>query len=431
MATPTLIPAASASAVALPETGSLSNAGTSTNYPYGMYVTGDLSDVNFVTGAAEQVNYTYRKLGGDVLDIELTEKNIFAAYEEAVLEYSYIVNLHQAKNILHSALGSSTGTFDHDGERTDPNSDANVQLKYPKFRFGYAKRAMDHAIQETGLGGTMTVYTASFEPTVGQQDYDLQQIVQASTTTVTDAVNVLTGTFNPDNHRLIIRKVYYKSAHAMWRFYGYYGGMNSVGNMSTYGMYADDSTFEVIPAWQNKLQAMVYEDAIYTRNSHYSYEIKNNKLRLFPAPHNWGTVPKMHFEFHIEDPDSIFEDQDDRKSGVDGVNNMNTLPMTNIPYKNINSIGKQWIRRFALSLTKEVLGQVRSKFGAIPIPNNTVQLNGATLISESKTEQTKLREELQKVLDEMTYEKMTETQTKITQQVGEMTKTYPYFIYQG
>ena len=139
----------------------------------------------------------------------------------------------------------------------------------------------------------------------------------------------------------------------------------------------------------------------------------------------------MHFEFHIEDPDSIFEDQDDRKSGVDGVNNMNTLPMTNIPYKNINSIGKQWIRRFALSLTKEVLGQVRSKFGAIPIPNNTVQLNGATLISESKTEQTKLREELQKVLDEMTYEKMTETQTKITQQVGEMTKTYPYFIYQG
>ena len=95
MATPTLTPAASASAVALPETGSLSNAGTSTNYPYGMYVAGDLSDVNFVTGAAEQVNYTFRKLGGDVLDIELTEKNIFAAYEEAVLEYSYIINLQR------------------------------------------------------------------------------------------------------------------------------------------------------------------------------------------------------------------------------------------------------------------------------------------------------------------------------------------------
>ena len=127
----------------------------------------------------------------------------------------------------------------------------------------------------------------------------------------------------------------------------------------------------------------------------------------------------------------MFEDQEDRKSGVDGVNNMNTLPMSNIAYKSINSIGKQWIRRFALSLTKEVLGQVRSKFGNIPIPNNTVQLNGASLITESKAEQTKLREELQKVLDEMTYEKMTETQTKITQQVNDMIKVYPYFIYQG
>jgi len=105
--------------------------------------------------------------------------------------------------------------------------------------------------------------------------------------------------------------------------------------------------------------------------------------------------------------------------------------MTNIPYKNINSIGKQWIRRFALSLTKEILGQVRSKFGNIPIPNNTVQLNGSTLVTEAKAEQTKLREELQKVLDEMTYEKMTETQTKITQQVNDMIKVYPYFIYQG
>ena len=97
MAIQTLTPAASSSAIALPETGALATAAISTNYPYGMYVSGDLSDDNFVTGATEQVNYTFRKLGGDILDIELTEKNIFAAYEEAVLEYSYLVNIHQTK----------------------------------------------------------------------------------------------------------------------------------------------------------------------------------------------------------------------------------------------------------------------------------------------------------------------------------------------
>ena len=55
-------------------------------------------------------------------------------------------------------------------------------------------------------------------------------------------------------NRINVRRVYYRTPHAMWRFYGYYGGMNAVGNLSTYGMYADDSTFEVIPAWQNKLR---------------------------------------------------------------------------------------------------------------------------------------------------------------------------------
>ena len=76
--------------------------------------------------------------------------------------------------------------------------------------------------------------------------------------------------------------MFYKTPQAMWRFYGYYGGLNTVGNLSYYGQYADDSTFEVIPVWQNKSQAMAFEDSIYTRTSHFSYEIKNNKLRIFP-----------------------------------------------------------------------------------------------------------------------------------------------------
>jgi hypothetical protein len=214
----------------------------------------------------------------------------------------------------------------------------------------------------------------------------------------------------------------------MWRFYGYYGGMNAVGNLSTYGMFADDSTYEVIPPWQNKLQAMAYEDAIYTRNSHYSYEIKNNKLRVYPIPSSMSPS-LMWVEFTAgQEP---WEEQTDRKNGVDGVNNMNTLPLSNIPYKNINSIGKQWIRRFALAVAKETLGQIRSKFGTIPIPGAPVTLNGTALLTQATAEQKSLREELQKVLDELTYEKITEIQKNMAKNTQDTVKTYPYFIYQG
>ena len=52
--------------------------------------------------------YVYKKLGGDVVDIELTPANVYAAYEEAVLEYSYIINMHQGKNVLSTVLGETT-----------------------------------------------------------------------------------------------------------------------------------------------------------------------------------------------------------------------------------------------------------------------------------------------------------------------------------
>ena len=285
---------------------------------------------------------------------------------------------------------------------------------------------MDQTISEVGLGGTTPVYSASFNTTASVQDYDLQQIVSSSAIDGTSLGADYTGSVG--DKRIIIRRVFYKTPHAMWRFYGYYGGMNAVGNLSTYGMYADDSTYEVIPPWHNKAQAMAYEDAIYTRNSHYSYEIKNNNLRIFPMP-SVVTPKKIFFEFTIEnDP---WSDTSGKDSGTEGVNNMNTLPLANVPYKNINSIGKQWIRRFALALSKETLGEIRSKFGAIPIPNNNVTLNGTALISQGREEQKNLRDELQKVLDELTYQKMTETQSAVAKSVQEMSRTYPYFIYTG
>ena len=123
----------------------------------------------------------------------------------------------------------------------------------------------------------------------------------------------------------------------MWRFYGYYGGLNTVGDLASYGQYADDSTFQLVPTWQNKAQAMAFEDAIYTRNSHYSFEIKNNKLRIFPQ--SVTVTPKtMWIEFFI-DSNTPWKEDGTTDNGVDGINNINTLPFENTPYRIVT--GKQ------------------------------------------------------------------------------------------
>jgi hypothetical protein len=225
-----------------------------------------------------------------------------------------------------------------------------------------------------------------------------------------------------------IRQVYYVSPRQMWRFYGYYGGLNVVGDFHNYGQYADDSTFQVIPVWQNKAQAISYEDHLYTRTSHYSYEIIDNKLRLYPIPQN-VSPEKFWFRFTIETNSPFTDDVD---SGQNGVNNLNNLPFENISYESINSIGKQWIRRFALALSKETLGQIRGKFGgSVPIPGDTISLNASDLLSQAKEEKDKLREELSKILDETTYSKLIETDKAMVENQNAIVNNSPLKIFVG
>ena len=549
MSYPTLTPVSTTSAVVLTATGSPSLVDAS--LPYRIYSdeTSPLYSSDFLSGAAEQVAHVYKKLGGDILDIEITPGNVYAAYEEACLEYSYIVNLHQATNLLSNALGASTGSFDHKGhikETTLGNtplatvSGSHVALKYPKFDYGSTRRAAEGVSSEIGLNSSVQ-HSGSFDVISGEQDYDLQTIMESVTnvsatgkltftsspaddekttlvdtsglsvefqfntednnttgngsigiaaaaalgtdalkaaatalqaaaeinahaikitatvsdkvvtltqdtggvggnTTITDAASGMTAVSFADGvtttpyaekiagKRILIKKVYYKTPHSMWRFFGYYGGLNVVGNLHNYGQFSDDSTFQLIPTWQNKAQAMAFEDAIYTRMSHFSYELHDNNLRLFPIPQNFSPT-KMWVEFSI--PTDSFTDDKNGSAGIDGVNNMNTLPIANIPYENINSIGKQWIRRFSLALCKEILGHVRSKFASVPIPGESVTLNGSDLMSQAREDQDKLREELKTTLAEMTYVKLSESDATITENANKVMVQMPMHVFVG
>ena len=110
---------------------------------------------------------------------------------------------------------------------------------------------------------------------------------------------------------------------------------------------------------------------------------------------------------------------------------MSTLPFTNLQYKSINSIGKQWIRRFALALSKEMLGQIRGKFASLPIPGESVTLNHSELLSQSKEEQSSLREELKTVLDELTYPKLVAATAELMDSSNKIMQNVPYNIFVG
>jgi len=408
-----LDPKSNTSTVVLPATGT--HADVVGTLAYGIY-----NSTSFISGAVDQVAYVYNKLGGNVLNLEITPSNVYNSYEEACLEYSYLLNTHQAKNVLSDLLGGTTGSFDEDGEFVTPQT--NAALKLPRFTFTYPQLVAQGVSAEAKMGGNQRVYSASVDIVADQQDYDLQEAVY-------DASLVAGASFSNSvgNNKISIDQLFYKTPRATWRFFGGSGPIGA-GNLSTYGMYADDSQFELIPVWQNQLQANAYEHALKIRTSHYSYELKNNRLRLYPTP-STTTPDKIWFYFKVAE--EAYAEEGDRKYGADGVNNMNALPFPNFPYNKINSIGKQWIRRFALSLAKETLGQVRSKLATIPIPGSDVTLNGSALISEAKEEQLALRDELKEVFDELTYQKLAEGDAELHNSTLDTLTKVPHGIYVG
>ena len=137
----------------------------------------------------------------------------------------------------------------------------------------------------------------------------------------------------------------------------------------------------------------------------------------------------MWFNFSI--PNDPWVEEADRTIGIDGINNMNTLPFDNVPYENINSIGKQWIRKYAVALCKEMLGQIRGKFATIPIPGESVTLNASDLLSQAKEEQQQLKENLKEILKETEYTALAKSDQEMTDAATNVLKITPLPIFVG
>ena len=83
-----------------------------------------------------------------------------------------------------------------------------------------------------------------------------------------------------------------------------------------------------------------------------------------------------------------------------------------IPYRGINDVGRQWIRKYTLALSKELLGAVREKYSSVPIPGSEISLDGAALRAEAQTEKEALITQLRENLEELSRKVQFENRNK-------------------
>jgi hypothetical protein len=343
--------------------------------PFGFYD----YDYQFQTDADKVSNFCARRLGYPLVDVELQAINFYTAFEEAVTTYGNEIYAFKVRQDFLSMEGASTG------------SNLNNAVIQPNF--GSIVRMSNQYGEEAGVGGTVTWYTGSFDTIANEQNYDMNAWAQAS------------ASLAPGD-TIEIKRVFYEAPPAIVRYFDPYAGtgtgMMNLLDTFGWGNYSPAINFLLMPINYDlqKIQAIEFNDQI--RKSNFSFELVNNKLRVFPIPTVSGGKYRFEYIKNSERNNPVMANS----SGL--VSNVSNVPYTNPKYVQINSIGRQWIFEYTLALAKEMLGYVRGKYGTLPIPGAEVTLNSGDLITAATSEKNLLLDRLRAYLEETSREKLLE-----------------------
>lgn len=362
------------------------------------------TDTDFQVEADAVISFVKRKLGDDILSVELTKKQMWACFEESFLEYGRIINEADAKSQLSNLLGVATGS--------------NKTGLFPRQNLEYLLRMAEPYSMEAGLGGSYNDVSGSIQLKYKVQDYDIYKDLKDSSGTL-----IVSSSKNSPRSKMKIKEVFHFSPQAAYRFFDTTSAINYLNNEFTFESFTPETVFYVLPVFEDVLRAGQMKISNRVRKSNYSYRIIGSKIRIYPMPtETSGSLPKLWIRVGFN-PDPY--NPDIRDDTIYGASNLANVPFGRMEYSKTNSVGRQWVRQFTLALCKELLGQVRSKFSTVPIPSGDLNLNGGDLISQGREDQGRLRDQLVELLDSLTYSKLLEGQATDAENITRALKAIP------
>lgn len=376
-------------------------ANTTNPTPFGAFD----SDSEFQSEADKMVTFVKRKLGDDILSVELTKKQIWACFEESFFQYGQIVNEYQARSQLSTFLGTSTGSM------------SGSEQKFPHETLQFLERMAEPYAFEAGVGGSYDSVSGSIQLIKGQQDYDIYDKLQD------DSGNLLySSSLNTYSSKMKIQEVFHFNPQAAYRFFDTTSAINYLNNEFSFESFTPETIFYVLPVFEDILRAGQMDVSHRVRRSNYSFKVIGTKIRIYPTPSGDQTNRKLWIRVAFA-PDPLNPSYGD--DTIYGVSNLSNVPFGDLTYSNVNSIGRQWVRQYALSLSTELLGLVRSKFKSLPIPNADIQLDGDNLISQGREDKKELVTKLREMLDSLTYDKIIEMNAIKAENIQKQLRTIP------
>ena len=373
--------------------------------PYGIYD----GDTTFVSESLSICKFVSARLGHPVMQLEFNSGSIYAMFEEAVSEYSTQINHYNMKNWLWEEYATSDRISGSEAGSTgsfEPRSPGMMGTTFMLSKqYGTA----------VGVGGDATMYSGSITLTGSQQQYDLQSEASYE--------------HSDSSKRLEIQRVFNDGPAAMTRFYDPFMNADDRHMLDDFGFGAVSPGISYVlrPISMDISRAQMIETSDRIRKSAYTFELVNNKIKIFPIPQSDDTGNKIYFQYYVRD-----DLTDTTKSDYESkVSNPSNAPYKFITYSEINSTGRQWIRKYCLALSKELLGIIRSKYASMPLPNGEVNLDGEALKGEGREEKTQLLDELKEFLESVTLSEKSKMEQEQADAQQSVLNKAPLNIYIG
>jgi len=370
--------------------------------PFGYY---DL-DFQFQSDGPKVANFVARKLGYPVMDVELQDLNIYACFEEAISVYSEELYQLAIKDNFINLLGSPT------------SSTFNNQVIVPNLNM-IVTLAESYGT-EANVGGYVETYTGSIDLENGKQIYDLQEWGINN--------NIIAA-----GDRVEVRRIFYEANPAINQYYDPYigGSINYQGATENFGWasYSPGLNFTLFPVYWDIQRIQQIEMSNTVRRSAFTFELINNKLRIFPRPEIDGIKLYIQYQKKSEKSNALLTSPYSGSTNL--ITNPSNVPYSIINYSTINHPGKQWIFEYTLALATELLGLIRGKYTTVPIPGDNVTLNGSDLSSKGREMQNTLREKLRTDLTDMSRQAQLERKKSENESMADTLNKIPLMIYIG
>ena len=370
--------------------------------PYGIYD----SDEAFASESLSVCKFVARRLGHPVMQLEFDSGSIYAMFEESVSEYSQHINNYNIRNWLWNSYGGETKVSE---SIMGTGSFAPVTP-----HMGSAFTLSDQYGEAINVGGDVTLHSGSITIAANQSVYDLDSSV-------------------PEEHltkRIEVQRVFNYGPAAITRFYDPFAGSFEQRQMlDAFGMgnVAPAVSFIMRPISYDISRAQAIETNDLIRKSAYSFELQNNQLRIFPIPKSDDVGNKIYFQYKLRE-DIV---GNSRTFNTGSVTDPSNVPHKFLTYTEINAPGRQWIRKYTLALSKELLGIIRSKYSALPLPNGDVNMDGENLKSEGREEKTQLLEELKEFLESVSLTQKTQNEAEEAEATSRVLARSPLGIFIG